>query len=429
MCLISVCPKGTKKDSKEVIDFIKSGAGCNHDGSGFMYKRNGDNKIGIKKGYFSVSELIKDLKELKLTEDDELVIHHRIGTGGDNNAANTHPFVCSNNAKEVAILDGEIEKPCMVHNGIFSKLEYYEYLNPKFSDTYAFARYILGEEHLLAIFNKDLNNFKHLFSSIINTGKIVVLQPDKDLVMLGNFIEENGYYHSNRGYCNYVYDRGGSSSLSNNTNFTKNVPAVTNKDSDSVFKTVFKEHSLSIVFGNSWFRLTKENATHFYFFNKPLYLSLGANKNSITRYMLESFDPNAINHFLLQVSEYKHLRMSKTVTTEELLKDYYFVPKPEYFLMYNQYFQLWLDKKEVGGKTIKKLATLLSKNTDKKDTDSIFYKKFGVFFLKGALIAFLNKLELEQEQKEIKENLENEKNKVDANILEDIERKKLEVLV
>lgn len=209
MCLISVLPKGTKKNTEEVHEFIKSGFNCNKDGSGFMYKRNGENKITIDKGYFNLTKLIDNITSLNLTEDDELVIHHRIGTAGLVSNENTHPFLISDVESEINAIDITIDKPAMVHNGVFWGITSYTNRNKDFCDSYAFARYFMANKHLMAIFLEDKSLFKELCDRYIGTDKLCLLFPDRDLQMYGHFIENNGYYHSNSGYYTTTRNVGG----------------------------------------------------------------------------------------------------------------------------------------------------------------------------------------------------------------------------
>ena len=44
---------------------------------------------------------------------------------------------------------------------------------------------------------------------IIDTDKIALLFPDRDLELIGKWVEDNGYFHSNTGYKSYTFDRGG----------------------------------------------------------------------------------------------------------------------------------------------------------------------------------------------------------------------------
>lgn len=277
MCLISILPKGTKKNTQEVHEFIKNGFNCNKDGSGFMYKRNGDNKITIDKGYFNLTKLIDSIDSLKLTEDDELVIHHRIGTSGLVSAENTHPFLISDVESEINVADITINKPALVHNGMIFGIQEYMRMNTNFCDTYAFARYFMSNKYVMGLFLNNRNIFKDFADRLLGTDKLCILFPDRDLEKYGYFIEKNGYFHSNDGYCNYTKNVGGINYYNNDDdlNYTPiiNLPKIFNYNnevkrfgdglpkSESVSEPKINIHKLK----NSVFQLTESNFKYFFF--------------------------------------------------------------------------------------------------------------------------------------------------------------------
>lgn len=210
MCLISVLPKGTKKYSNEVTAFIEQGFNCNTDGSGYMYKRHNSNTITIKKGFVSLNRLMESLAEAKLEDNDELVVHHRIRTLGYVNDKNCHPFVISENEDEISAVDITIDKPCLAHNGTIKELDQFEYVvDYKYSDTYIFSRFFLGTPQIMDLLKTKSDYFSLLFKNILNNSRVAILFPDRDILMLGDFVLTNGYYHSNEGYCRKVHNYGG----------------------------------------------------------------------------------------------------------------------------------------------------------------------------------------------------------------------------
>lgn len=333
MCLISVLPKGTKKDTKEVYDFIKNGFNCNRDGSGFMYKRNGDNKITIDKGYFNLDKLIDNIKALKLKEEDELVIHHRIGTSGKVIGENTHPFLISDKPEEINSKDITIDKPALVHNGMFYGILDYSSLNKDFCDSYAFARYIMTNKNVMDLLLNNKYLFKIIFNNIIGSDKVCFLFPDRDLVLLGDFIKDNDYYHSNSGYCKSITNIGGhnyygefeneldfeikdeSSSLNNNyNNFLGNgLPKLISKSLNN------KPDINNLKY--SEFPITENNFKYF-FYKIPDF------KNKL--YYLESFHSDSVTQSFMRRDNVATIYL--THKTEDLLNDKItFVPKSPAF--------------------------------------------------------------------------------------------------
>ncbi len=222
MCLISVAPKGTIKQCKQIEGFIRKGMSSNTDGSGFMYKRNGADVINLDKGYETPEAMINAINDLKLGVDDELVIHHRIGTSGEKNVLNMHPFLVSDSAVVLQATKGEFNFPGMAHNGVFSG---FTDRQSAFNDTYHFVRDFISTPELLALLKRDAAKFSEMFKSFMNYPRLAFLFPDRDLILIGNFTEDEGYFHSNGGYKEYTYDKGGSSNY---------WPAKTNKQNSRI---------------------------------------------------------------------------------------------------------------------------------------------------------------------------------------------------
>ena len=208
MCLITVAPKGRIKKISDIEGFIREGMASNSDGSGFMWKKADSDVVNISKGYFNVEEIIKAIKKLRLTKSDELIIHHRTSTSGEVNAVNTHPFIVTNDEGILRQTEGSFNLPVMAHNGVF--FEYSNYTSP-FSDTYHFVQQFVGYPEINQIAKNSPDKFSKWFDKKLSTNRLAFLFPDRDLQMFGNFIEDDGYYHSNSGYKTFVYDRGGNS--------------------------------------------------------------------------------------------------------------------------------------------------------------------------------------------------------------------------
>lgn len=207
MCLAIVAPMGTDKSSKFLVDAIREGSRNNGDGMGFAYKRNSTKKVFLSKGYSSVDKLIEAIYSKKLKEQDELIVHARIGNKGEVNSQMCHPFVCSKDDEEVKMLEGFVDKPVLIHNGTFYK---YSIHNSRYSDTFFFARDFMSIKGVQNFLKEDKDSFKKLFEDHIETSRVALLFPDDtSLITLGNFIEEQGYLFSNKGYKEYTRNIGG----------------------------------------------------------------------------------------------------------------------------------------------------------------------------------------------------------------------------
>lgn len=330
MCLISVLGKGTTKYSEEVTGFLKRGMESNRDGSGFMYKRDGGNTVVVRKGFFKFDDLIAALNSAELKDSDELVVHHRIGTSGLVSAENTHPFIISHIHSTIIQTDAKVAVPCLVHNGMFSELEKHERLNPNFSDTYAFARYIMTNAIDLYTLETDL--FKKALRPVIGGSRICVVYPHRDLIMLGDFVEDNGYYHSHRGYKPWstYTDRGGVEELDfGKGTTTRNTIlqigcSASNLQNCSIAK---KTTEIPLVLDGNKIDINEFNYSHFVFTMK--------NSSATRAWKYESYDTKAeLNVLSCKRDDYT---ATHTTRTEELHSDYRFRPKINYKQYYEEY--------------------------------------------------------------------------------------------
>jgi hypothetical protein len=439
MCIVSIAPKGTDKDSQYVKDFIVSGMKCNTDGSGYMYKRAGEKTITVVKGFFeNYQELIDSITAQKLQKEDELVIHHRIGTSGKVTKENCHPFVLSKNHKECCALKITTEKLCLVHNGYFSSIDHYMSLDRDFSDTYAFSRYVLSNPLLQQIMLTDKDLFRHLTRSIITSSKVAILHPEHDLIMLGDFIEDKGYYHSNHGYCRYVRNVGGSEDDTNgygiehapwnwqglfarnggrnNTPVTKPKPslvlieageggskptsAIASLREDVLIKAVLSRKlpnvpeverlvDKSIILDTTVIELSSKNCIDFYYMPKDEWLQRRA-RHHISIYIMSTFDKK---------SEYTNLVSPKTTEDGTMLvfgektanigDGYYLIPKLSAVQTYKDYFRLVAKLPEVKKQTVKKINNIIRRAATKDPHEGLRYKRLNTTITRRAFEMFV----------------------------------------
>lgn len=186
MCIIAVKPQGLPMFPEEII---KNMANKNKDGGGYMYYDHNLKKVVINKGFMSFEELMEDLKSKDFT-DTNLVLHLRIGTSGLRDKLNCHPYpvyddnrlICSTNL-------------AVAHNGVFSN--YHPGWNAKINDTQLFIQKVL--RNLDPDFLQDEDKLL-LLKELIGTNKLCFLDSNNKVTMLGDFIEDNGYFYSNRSY-------------------------------------------------------------------------------------------------------------------------------------------------------------------------------------------------------------------------------------
>lgn len=364
MCLISVCPKGTAKYTDQVKTFIQNGFNSNKDGSGFMYKKNGENFIYVEKGFFKFSDLMNAIEKAKLTDDDELVIHHRIGTSGKVSEENTHPFVISHVHDIVKSVSTKINKPCIVHNGYFSDIYEYMQRNPDFSDTYAFARYVMP--NVIDLYTSEPKLFRKALSGIVGTSKICVLLPYRDLIMSGNFTEDDGYFHSNNGYKNWGHrDVGGVTERS----FT---PAIgTNTGTQSAVAVASTKLAIGkvkepVVLNAHMIDINKFNFHHFFY--------QADNSSDVEVYSILVYTND--DDVTLENNTEK-VRISKKITKKSLYSYYKFYPKPQYAPFYQEYSYL-LARLSPSKNSFKKIYHILMGNRVSEFSNTIRVNKLQI---------------------------------------------------
>lgn len=386
MCIISILPKGKEKLTDETINFITNGFDNNADGSGFMYKKNGENEIYVSKGYFTLDWLLQDIKDSNLTKEDELVIHHRIGNIGSKNELNTHPFVCSFIEDDIhSVFGKKHNKPCLVHNGTLTNIYDFRAGHYDKSDTYAFARFIMSNIHLQNLLKYNLQLFTKVMEPYINTGKMCFLFPDTDLVKFGQFIEEDGYFHSNLGYKDgYYRDYGG-------TFKKKEEPKPAKLPHQATFPTAteyLKDYTMSInklltkgapfTLDGRFVRITDYNYMNFVFMKKDL------NNIFYTKvFKFNSFDQKC----LLNVLNFDNNTLS--VNEHALHTEYYFGPINSVSAYYKEYLTLLRDL-EPSKKVMKKMYNILSNSKHKSDDFKLFNQRLGVYYSRFALIEYYN---------------------------------------
>lgn len=192
MCVIIAKERGFELPSKS---FLKKAWDTNPDGAGIMYS-NGDTVWGHK-GFMSFKGFYKFLSTLDSQiglKDYNVVLHFRIATHGSVNKENTHPFIISNNDKELKAMDFTSKVGGFAHNGILSGFG-----SAKSSDSMEFCKKILAGV-------TDFVGCKDILNNIANDNhsRFAILTP-KNLILSGTWHKIDNYYCSNT-YFNITYD-------------------------------------------------------------------------------------------------------------------------------------------------------------------------------------------------------------------------------
>lgn len=199
MCIIVIKEKGVKLPDTETL------TNCwyaNADGAGYAYVDGGE--VVIRKGFMTLPDLRQSLTDIDAIvglTDVPMIMHFRIGTAGDNSAANTHPFPLSESLP--ALAKTRAYTPVAVaHNGIINAVTP---RNKKISDTVEFVASIAAPLQKLqrGFYLKD--DGKKVLANIVKS-KLAFLDAAGNISTVGNFItdEETGLIFSNDSYLPYV---------------------------------------------------------------------------------------------------------------------------------------------------------------------------------------------------------------------------------
>ncbi len=173
MCIISLKPADLVLEEQVINNMWHA----NSDGAGFMYAE--DNVLHVRKGLMTLAEFKEAYEPHKHKK---MVLHFRIKTHGETNAANTHPFNVDDNL-------------AFVHNGVISG-----YGSTEFSDTYHFNKELIHPlrkqfQHFL-----NVNPITTLLSARIGYSKLVFLSNKGEHVIInedkGEF-SQDGVWFSN----------------------------------------------------------------------------------------------------------------------------------------------------------------------------------------------------------------------------------------
>ncbi len=194
MCVIVAKNTGCDLPKKEILQncYIN-----NPDGAGIMYTKN--NKVVIDKGYMTFNSLWKRLQKLKAEIDIKntpIVLHFRIGTSGAFDRSNTHPFELTNQDNKLLKLKNNVNIG-IAHNGIITAYE--DNKNTTLNDTQLFIKKFL---YPLYKINKKFYENTEIQEIIktVTSSKFAFLTSENKLILIGDFIEDEGIYYSNYTY-------------------------------------------------------------------------------------------------------------------------------------------------------------------------------------------------------------------------------------
>lgn len=188
MCIIVVKPAGKARPD------VKTLGNCmdnNPDGAGYMFSRKG--KVVIRKGFFSLTPLLADYYAMGCDDSDCVVFHFRIGTAGNNDQGNCHPFPVCGDYKEMRKVENKTDH-AIAHNGILFGITPE---NGLVSDTMTFVKLMLNAEKKLLYKDKLRDIMEHL----IESGRVAYMNGAGRINMFGSGWESfEGCFYSNDAY-------------------------------------------------------------------------------------------------------------------------------------------------------------------------------------------------------------------------------------
>lgn len=188
MCVIAYAPSGVTIENATILNMFEN----NPDGAGIMWKPLNGGRIQIRKGFMTEYELIDAFNQIPV--ECEKAIHCRIATSGAISSATCHPFPVRSDIKTMRKKKDQTSMALM-HNGIISYCTPKAGMDAKHSDTMEFAA-----QYLFPLRNQiDNQALKNLIKESTNS-RLLVFRQNKDTVMLGDWIEDNGAYFSNDTY-------------------------------------------------------------------------------------------------------------------------------------------------------------------------------------------------------------------------------------
>jgi len=188
MCIIIVKPMGKELPSKEILKncFIN-----NNDGAGFSFVK--DNRIYLSKGYAKFKPFYRNVKQF-IKEDTSAILHFRIASVGKVSDINCHPFVMTENKREVNKTVNCTKKPVFAHNGTLS----IDATSGGRSDTIQYAR-IIGDPLIRNNMFRN-NSLMKILKDSIGHSKMAFMNRKGDIKLLGDFEKDKGLFFSNFSY-------------------------------------------------------------------------------------------------------------------------------------------------------------------------------------------------------------------------------------
>lgn len=189
MCIIVAVPANTPLPNAETL---KECFLSNRDGAGFMYA---DGKsVRIRKGFMTFEGFMKALKDEQIPEDTGVVLHFRIATHGKVQPSCCHPFPVSSNSDDLKLLRCE-SRWGVAHNGVIQGRS----TSNEWSDTMDFVHRVIAPLSRMNPGFMHSSDAQEMLEGACKS-KLAILDNAGDMMLVGEFIEDDGVFYSNTSY-------------------------------------------------------------------------------------------------------------------------------------------------------------------------------------------------------------------------------------
>jgi hypothetical protein len=196
MCIIAYHPNGAKLlDMDTLHKCFKN----NDDGAGFAYWDVKEQYWYVEKGFMTWKAFKKAFKKHEFTKEDAYVCHFRIGTSGNKDGGNTHPFMITKDRDAMRKTEFRT-KNLAIHNGVVGRGD------GIYSDTVCHISTYLAP--ILKHYKQDGENLRMIVHTLLKTdNNRWFFTMGRKVHMWGDWKEGDGKEYEGQMYSNDTYKR------------------------------------------------------------------------------------------------------------------------------------------------------------------------------------------------------------------------------
>ena len=202
MCIIVAVPKDVELPSAETL---KRCFRSNPDGAGFMWADG--KRVRIRKGFMTWEDFEQALNDEVIPMGSAVVMHFRIATHGKVQPSCCHPFPVSERKEDLQATRTE-SRWGVAHNGVIQGRT----TGTDWSDSMDFVAGVMAPLSRICPGFIHNDNAQELLASACGS-KLAIIDHSGDMMLVGNFTEDEGVFYSNTSYKPTVYNWSSYSSL------------------------------------------------------------------------------------------------------------------------------------------------------------------------------------------------------------------------